>query len=340
MPTYQRALLIVNPVAGQGWGVRLAERLRRSLARREINASTRITQGPGDARRWAAAAGPHGFDLIFAIGGDGTVGEVVAGQTCSEQKIPVAIMPVGTANVVSLALGLPWFPALAIDKLLQARTMQFDVGYVPQLDRYFFLMAALGYPARIIQDSPRKWKNLFGVFTYFAVAFRNALNLHEAQIRIRDENGFDRFFRGNTILVSNIGEITDINFKISPQTSAHDGKFDVTVISSRTLWYFFKTLFRVLIRRRKASALVQGFQAASVMIESDPPVEVQVDGENLGRTPFTAEIRRRGVELVVGQRYGEVPKSESIWDFKLLKGWPRREKGIKIEASDEMDSGE
>jgi len=204
--------------------------------------------------------------------------------------------------------------------------MPFDVGYVPKLDRYFFLMAALGYPARVIQRSPRRLKNLFGVFTYWGAAFRGALSLNEAQLRIRDEEGVDHFFRGNTILVSNIGEITDINFKITPQASAHDGKFDVTVISSRTLWYFFKTLLRVLIGRGRASTLVQSFQAAAVRIESDPPVEVQIDGESLGMTPFEAEIRRQGVVLVVGRRYGDLGRPGPIWDFKLLKGWPRRER--------------
>lgn len=326
MDTYRNVLLIVNPVAGQGWGPRLAERLRRSLVERRIAGTIRLTQGEGDARDWGRRAGPEGFDLIFAIGGDGTVGEVVAGQTGSEHKVPVAIMPVGTANVVTLALGLPWFPNLAIDKILQARTLPFDVGYVPEQDRYFFLMAALGYPARIIHDSPRRLKNLFGGFAYAVAAFRHLFNLNEVQIRMRDADGQDRYFRGNTILVSNIGEITDINFKITPQASAHDGLFDVTVISSRSIWYFFGMLARVLLRKRRASALVQNFQCSAVEIHTDPPVEVQIDGEDLGFTPFRAEIRRQGVRLVVGERYGASGRPGPHWDFKLLKGWPRLER--------------
>lgn len=326
MNTYRNVLLIVNPVAGQGWGPRLAERLRRSLVERDIAGTVRLTRGEGDAHEWGARAGHDGFDLIFAIGGDGTVGEVVAGQTCSDRKVPIAIMPVGTANVVTLALGLPWFPNLAIDKILQARTLPFDVGYVPDRDRYFFLMAALGYPARIIHDSPRRLKNLFGGLTYAGAAFRNLFNLNEVQIHMRDADGQSRYFRGNTILVSNIGEITDINFKITPQASAHDGQFDVTVISSRSIWYFFGMLVRVLLRRQCASALVQNFQSSSVEIHADPPVEVQIDGEDLGYTPFRAEIRRQGVQLVVGERYHDSGRPGPRWDFELLKGWPRRER--------------
>ena len=328
MGNYRRALLIVNPVAGQGWGLRLGQIMQRALASRDVVGIIRVTRGPADAQRWASSAAEREFDLIVAIGGDGTVAEVVAGQARSQKKLPIAIVPVGTANVVSLALGLPWFPGLAIDKILQARTLPFDVGYVPRKDRYFFLMAALGYPARIIHDSPRRLKNLFGFFTYLAAGFRNVLNLDEFQIRIRDEQGENRYFRGNTILVSNIGKITDLNFKINPDTSAHDGKFDLMVISSRSLWYFLASLFRILIHRRRTAPLVHNFQARQIHIQTDPPVEVQIDGEDLGFTPFEAEILPHGVVLVVGRRYRENgSKPPPFWDFELLRGWPRRRWG-------------
>ena len=295
-----------------------------SLASREVVGTIRETRGPADAQRWAGSAAARGFDLIVVIGGDGTVAEVVAGQTNSKKKVPIAIVPVGTANVISLALGLPWFPGLAIDKILNARTLPFDVGYVPQNDRYFLLMAAIGYPARIIQDSPRRLKNMFGFFAYFVAGFRNALNLDEFQIHIQDEQGRDRFFMGNTILVSNIGKFTDINLQVNPDTSAHDGKFDLTIISSPSLWSFFRSLLGILFRRRRVSTVVNNFQAGKVFIRTDPPIEVQIDGESLGLTPFEAEILPKGVLLVVGRRYREsgnrvVPH----WDLKFLRGWPR-----------------
>lgn len=327
MGNYRRALLIVNPVSGQGWGRRMGNRLQNSLAVRDVEAEVQVTGGPFDAERLAESAGPDGFDLIVVIGGDGTVAEVVAGQTRAAQKIPIAIVPVGTANVVSLALGLPWFPGLAIDKILQARSLPFDVGYLPQQDRYFFLMAALGYPARIIHDSPRRLKNLFGFFTYVGAGFRNALNLNEFQIRIQDEQGEERYYRGNTILVSNIGKISDTHFKITPETSAHDGLFDITVISSRSLWTLFANLVRLLFRRR-AATLIHHFQAAKVFIQTDPPVEVQIDGEDLGLTPFEAEIIPHGVNLVVGRRYRENDSHPvPLWDFKSLREWGRRRTG-------------
>lgn len=318
-------VLIVNPVAGQARGLRLGQQLRAALEEKGSVCSVRVTSGLGDAMRWSRSAAADGFDLIVAIGGDGTVGEVVSGQARSTQKVPVAIVPVGTANVVSLALALPWLPGMAIGNILEGRELSFDVGFLPELDRHFLLMAAIGYPAKVIQDSPRRLKNLFGVFTYLGAGIRNALNLDEARIFIEDENGVVREFEGNTILLSNIGKIGDLNLKVTPDTSAHDGRFDLTVISSRSLWDLIAVLFRMLTWRYRPTPRLHHFQASRVTIATDPPVAVQIDGEDLGLTPLAAEIVCGGVQLIVGKRYRENPESGGFLDdLRLPQLWQRR----------------
>jgi YegS/Rv2252/BmrU family lipid kinase len=245
--------------------------------------------------------------LIAVIGGDGTVGEVVAGQARAQNKVPIAIVPVGTANVVSLALALPWLPGMAISNMLEGRVLPFDVGYLPEMDRHFFLMAALGFPAKVIRDSPRRLKNMFGVLTYMGAGLRNALNLDQFDIYIEDDEGRLLEFEGNTILLSNIGKIGDINLKVTPDTSAHDGRFDVSVISSRSAWGLIEVLFRMLTWRYHPTPSLHHFQSKRVVITTEPPSAVQIDGEDLGQTPLTAEIIPEGVQLVVGNRYRENP---------------------------------
>jgi len=328
MTSYERALLIVNPVAGSGRGLRLGQQLRESLESRGVVCSVRVTSGEGDAQRWAEAAGHDDdgapFDLIVAIGGDGTVSEIVSGQARSLEKVAIAMVPVGTANVVAIALSLPWFPGMAAGNIQDGRIVSFDVGFLPELDRHFLLMAAMGYPARVIQDSPRRLKNLFGIFTYIGAGIRNALKLDEAGIFIEDENEKVHEFVGNTILLSNIGKIGDINFKVTPNTSAHDGLFDLTVVSSRSLWDVIAVLFRMLTWRYKPTQRLHHFQARKVVIATDPPVPVQVDGEDMGMTPLEAEIIPGGVHLIVGARYREKADEGGFMDeFNLPQMWPR-----------------
>ena len=325
MPQYERAILVVNPVSGQSRGLRLGGQLRTALESHGVVCSVRVTSGPGDAERWARSAAGAGFDLIVAIGGDGTVGEVVAGQARSDDKVPVAVVPVGTANVVALALALPWLPGMAIDNIVDGRVLDFDVGYLPTLDRHFFLMAAIGYPAKIIQDSPRRLKNLFGIFTYVWAGVRNALNLDEVRIFIEDESGQVREFEGNTILVSNIGKIGDINLKVTPDTSAHDGFFDVTVIGSRSLWDVIAVVFRMLTWRHRPIPRLHHFKARRVVIATDPGIEVQVDGEDLGLTPLEAQVQPSAVKFIVGGRYNPAADGGgTLRDFKITDVWPRR----------------
>lgn len=329
MDKFKHAVLIVNPVAGQARGLRLGQQMRKAFEKRGITCSVRVTNGQGDALRWSKEAASTGFDLIVAIGGDGTIGEVVSGQARSDIKVPIAVVPVGTANVVALALALPWFPGMAMDNIFQGRILPFDVGYLPDMDQHFFLMAAIGYPAKVIQDSPRKLKNLFGVFTYLAAGIRNALNLDEVKIFIEEKGGQQHEFEGNTILLSNLGKIGDINLKVTPDTSAHDGKFDLTIISSRSLWDLFLVLFRMLTWRYKPTARLHHFQAEGVVIATDPPVQVQVDGENLGLTPIEADIVHQGVRLIVGDRYREeAENSNFLADFKLPLPWGKKMKAI------------
>ena len=97
MTSYERALLIVNPVAGSGRGLRLGQQLRESLESRGVVCSVRVTSGEGDAQRWAQAAGsPEDgapFDLIVAIGGDGTVSTIFLPRPVAAGRGSICLCP-------------------------------------------------------------------------------------------------------------------------------------------------------------------------------------------------------------------------------------------------------
>ena len=267
-----------------------------------MTCTVRVTEGSGDALAWARSAAEENFDLIVAVGGDGTLQEVVAGQATTTRKVPVAIIPVGTANIVAIALGLPWLARSAVENILTGRVLAFDVGYLPELDRHFILMAAIGYPARVIEDSPRRLKKVFGVFTYLGAGLRNALKPGHTRLIITADGQHHQYV-ANTVLVANIGKIGDINLKVSPDTSPHDGKFDLTIISSRTLWDVLKIIFRMLTWRWPLTRRLRHIQARQVVIDARPPAPVQIDGEVLGTTPLRAEIVPAAVQMFVGSRY-------------------------------------
>jgi YegS/Rv2252/BmrU family lipid kinase len=302
MLQYRNVLLIVNPVAGQGFAPRYGRRITRLMQRRGLRVTVRETGGATDAERWCRTAADDGFDLICALGGDGTMCEAVAGQAKAERKVPIAHISSGTANVIPLALALPWLPGPALNAALDGAVRDFDVGYLPDLGRAFVLMAAIGYPASIIIDSPHRLKNLFGVGTYVVAAIRNLFRRQTALVTVVADGRRHRR-RANTVMLTNIGRLNDLNLRVTPDTNPHDGLIDVTIISSRGLWDILVILFRMLTWRSPRVRRMKHFKATEVLVEADPPIPVQIDGESIGTTPVRAQVLPQAVRLVVGKRY-------------------------------------
>lgn len=303
MPSFQHALLIVNPVSGTGFGPRYADRVARDLSRRGLQVVRRNSRDADDIVAWSRDAAADGFDLVCVLGGDGSMHEAVVGQVGTDRKVPIAHIAGGTANVIPLTLALPWFPGPAVAAIFQGEVRDFDVGYLASCDRHFILMAAVGYPANIIKDSPRRLKNLFGLGTYVWAAISNLFRRQTAFVTVEGDGHRVRR-RANTILLANIGLVPDLNLRVTPDTDPQDGLLDVTVISSRTLWDVLKILFRMLTWRSPRVSRLRHFKARTVTISAEPPLPIQVDGEMLGTTPVEATVLPAAVKLVVGPRFG------------------------------------
>lgn len=302
MASYTNALLIVNPVSGPGFTLRYARRVVRDLQRRGLQVVRRDSTGAGDITRWSRDAGPDGFDLVCVLGGDGSLQEAVVGQVEASLKVPLAHIAGGSANVVPLTLSLPWFPGPAVNAVFKGRVLDFDVGYLADRKRHFILMTAVGYPANIIKDSPRRWKNLFGVGTYVVAAVSNLFRRQSGLVTI-EADGVCRSRRANAVFLTNIGMVPELGLRVSPDTDPQDGFLDITVISTRTAWDVVKILARMITWRSPHTRRMLNYKAQHVHVTADPPLPVQIDGEVLGTTPIEAEVIPRAVKLVVGPRY-------------------------------------
>ncbi|MBD3222936.1 hypothetical protein GF314_17035 [bacterium] len=302
MPEFHNALLVVNPVSGPGLAPRYAKRVVRDLQRRGLTVEQRESREPGDIRRWSHGAADEGFDLVCVLGGDGSLQEAVDGQVEAAQKVPLAHIAGGSANVIPLTLALPWFPGPAVSAVFQGRVQEFDVGYLVGRKRHFVLMTAVGFPANVVKDSPRRWKNFFGLGTYLWAGIRNLFRRQSASVVVESE-GTRRRRRANAIFVTNIGRVPDLRLRMTPDTDPSDGFLDVTLISSRSLWDVLVILARMLAWRGPHPRRMIHFKSQHVRIDATPPLPVQIDGEMLGVTPVEARVIPRAVQLVVGPRY-------------------------------------
>src|ERR1700745_2462526 len=111
-PNLQNALLIHNPNAGNGGSGRrrLLDEARRILSLGGIDVDLQETRAPGDATATPKRATAEGRQLVIACGGDGTLNEIVNGLAAQQNghRVPLALLPGGTAKIHSKQLALPW----------------------------------------------------------------------------------------------------------------------------------------------------------------------------------------------------------------------------------------
>ncbi len=159
-------LVIHNPTAGR----RRLRRLRAillHLAKAGCEATVRPTAARGDAETLARQAAAEGWDVVAVAGGDGTINEAVNGLYGS--RVPLAVIPLGTANVVAAELCMPLDPA-AIAEVIAGSTVQ-DIYLGTANGRRFVMMAGVGFDARVVEAIPARVKRALGKGAYVLMSW-------------------------------------------------------------------------------------------------------------------------------------------------------------------------
>ena len=302
MPSGKRILVIRNPASGQGDPEELRETLEAYLDDKGVTYEIRETEGDGDALKWAQEA--KDVDLVIASGGDGTIMEAMSGLIKNNLPIPLAQLPAGTANLLARAFGIPTDPTEALEVALNGVAVSTDVGYLPDQDRYFALVAGAGWHAQLVEDASRDLKNRLGVFAYVVTGVKNLFQLRRSRIDLEIDGKHEQY-RANTVMIINVGEIVGIDHKMGEGISAHDGKLNLSIASPQTLFEVLRLTFRMLTKQYDSYSDLKYFSATSIKVTATPPLEVQIDGESIGQTPLYAEAVPDGALLMVPQAYAK-----------------------------------
>lgn len=286
----------MNPAAGRRSLDYVEGRVRRSLARRGIAATvdTAVTRAGGDATAIARDKASQ-YDIVAAVGGDGTVRDVAAGLAGS--ATPLAIIPNGTANVLASDLGIPVRPAAAAALLrMGAYTVPLDLGEVN--GRPFVLNVGAGYAARIILQTPHSWKRRVGFFAYLPAAVRATFARDRALTTI-DVDGMRYEGRVQMIFVANSGGIGGRAVQIAAGVRYDDGLFSVAAFAPRSPIGTLIAFGQIAARRWSRIPGAHFWEGAAVSVSCDPPLPMQVDGDGMGTTPFTIRMRPAALHVIV-----------------------------------------
>lgn len=290
--------MIINPISGQG---RVRESKDRMVARlRELGPLDVVeTRRAGEANLAAHRAVEEGVRRIIVAGGDGSVNEVI--NAIAGADVELALVPRGTGNVLARELGIPVNDVdAACDVIAAGRSVPMDLARAN--GRYFALMAGIGFDAAVVDRVDPDVKDLLGPAAYGLAGISELLR-HRASRFAITMDGLRYETDASLVVVANVSSYA-LRIKIASHASYDDGFLDVCVFESagsHKMTLLSQALRLILQGTHKGDPNIRCFRAANVIVESDPPVRVQVDGDVVGQTPTTIQIAPSAVRVIAGQ---------------------------------------
>lgn len=298
-------VLIFNPRARGGKAEKSLELVRSQLEQRGLAYEIKATERPGHATELARSSLETGARLIVAVGGDGTVHEVVNGMVEDDKPVvpgaTLGVIPAGTACDFVKTFGIPTIPALAVAHLDGPESFPIDLGSVTYeqdgrtVKRYFANIAEAGLGAEVVRRAiriPRAFHPL-----NYHLAFWWAVAQHRsAEVEV---DLMDRTYKGqmSNLIAANCQFFAG-GMKIAPRAAPTDGVLDFQI--------------QFPSRREAIALLPKTYQGAHVphphikeskrvrvSITSERPLPIEADGQMLGHTPAVFEVVKDVISLKV-----------------------------------------
>jgi diacylglycerol kinase (ATP) len=302
---YGPITMICNARSGRGGVARALPDVQAHLERRELRYEIRYTERAGHATELARAALASGSRFLVAVGGDGTVHEVVNGMIADDKPVnPDAVLGVvaaGTGSDFIKTFGIPAMAGHAVAHLDGPESFSIDIGKITYDQngdtavRYFPNIAEVGLGAEVVARALRlpRWLGP----TVYLVAFWLTIRKHRpARVAV---DLIDRRYEGpmNNLVVAN-GQFFGGGMKIAPKAAPTDGLLDIQVEHARK-----RDAIAIMPKVFKGEHLphpdILEAKRVKVSITSERPLRIEADGEVLGYTPATFELLRNALKLKV-----------------------------------------
>lgn len=293
------ALVILNPVAGGGRAPRVWHDAERAMARDGMRAAVCVTQGPGHASELARRACREGVPYVVAVGGDGTVHEVVNGLMA--QRAPgcdalptLVVLPAGTGNDFARNLGFGRNPQAALRTFLAHRATPIDLGRVN--DRWYVNQAGLGFDAAVLQVALRLPRGLPGPVSYLAGVLFSVAAFRPPRLRVEIDG---EATEGEVFLLTvGNGAQAAGGMKLCPGARLDDGRLDITLIGALRPLEVLRLLPSVFWGGHVHHPRVATRPGTLVVAAGELPLPIQADGELVGSLPARFQVEPGALRVV------------------------------------------
>ncbi len=317
--------LIYNPHAGQVQVQHQLGQVVDDLRHYGCLVDVEETQKPGDATELARQAARQGADVVVAVGGDGTVSEVVGGLVGTD--VALGVLPVGTTNVWALQMNIPVLdpmnPGTHLARLVSGLQEQFDdplpvspqrnlmreaarilvEGQTAPVDvgeiagRPFLLWAGIGLDAAITQSVPAQEKRAIGAWAFIIPALDKFQNFSSAEVTLTLD-GKTVQTETTLVVISNI-QLYGAILPLGARACVNDGLLDVCIFKGEGLLTFVRHTLQVLSRKHLQDPEIEYYQCRHLVVESARPMPVHADDEPFTQTPVAARVLPQALRVVL-----------------------------------------
>jgi YegS/Rv2252/BmrU family lipid kinase len=269
--------IIVNPLSGREGAERRRAQLMEAAETLGLRCELWETSNALGADELTRLLLTRGAERILVCGGDGTIATAAGALAGSDAAL--GILPAGTGNLVALNLGIPLDFPEALRIALTETPLPIDVG---RANGCAFLVAAgMGVDARVVREARRSQKQRLGALAYFVAALRN-VRQPPAQYTITVDGCCCRR-RAQSVLVANMGRIQG-GVELVPGADPEDGLLDVAILRVQGLGELFLAAVSILWRRKPLSPYLEVIRGRRIVVETDRPLPIQLDGDARGVT--------------------------------------------------------
>jgi YegS/Rv2252/BmrU family lipid kinase len=307
-----KTLAVINPRSAGGRTGRDAEQIARRLAEISGPLTVALTSGPLDAARITTRALLEGFERIVAVGGDGTINEVVNGFFHEGEVInpeaELSLLNMGTGGDFrkTFEMGAGLEPSL--QRIAEGVARRIDVGCLSFVTpegqsgkRYFANIASFGLSGEVVDrvNRARLLKRMTGQFAYTWGSLSALMSFRPRPVRLKVDDVFDEVIEISTCAVCN-GQFFGGGMRVAPDATPDDGLFDVIIMRAAPLRQTLASMNDIYTGAHVNNPNVRVVRGRSVIATpvaatQGAPVHIEADGESPGRLPAMFEVLPRAI---------------------------------------------
>ncbi|MHA2224502.1 MAG: diacylglycerol/lipid kinase family protein [Candidatus Hodarchaeales archaeon] len=285
----KKFFLIINPTAAGGrveniWN----DQIKPLIDEFGLDHDFEFTSYPGHAIEIARTRVNEGYQIICAIGGDGTSNEVLNGILEAEKQGIFAAIPVGTGNDIPSSFGIPEGDVeAAFNCLVKGQDKSFDVGYCKNGDRYFAGVASMGFDAEVADRTNKGSKRFSGTRNYQIALLKTILKFKAYNLVITADD--EPPVEGPRMLLAiGNGKRYGAGMHICPSADVTDGKFSLTTLTKMSRFTFLRVFPSVYTGKHITNKRVLTLEGTEIHVDSpNKKCLYQADGEMIGILPET-----------------------------------------------------